>query len=120
MRLRFVGALLSALVILALPLGAQETSGGLTGVVTDTSKAPVPGATVTATNTVTGAPRTVVTGSDGKYLIPDLAPGRYGVVIELQGFQKVTADDVLVLLGRTYSVDAELRPPSPPVELWPG
>jgi hypothetical protein len=112
MRLRSVGALLAALVILALPLGAQEQFGGLSGTVTDTSKAAVPGATVTATNTVSGAPRTAVTGSDGKYLIPNLTPGRYTVDVELQGFQKLTASDILVLLGRTYNVDAELRPGS--------
>ena len=112
MQLRSVGALLAALVIFALPLGAQERFGGLTGVVTDTSKAPVPGATVTVTNKTSGAPRTAVTGSDGKYLIPDLTPGRYTVSVELQGFQKQTSDDVLVLLGRTYNVDAELKPGS--------
>ena len=112
MRLRTVGALLAALVILALPLGAQERFGGLAGVVSDTSKAPVPGATVTVTNKTSGAPRTVVTGADGKYLIPDLTPGRYSVTVEQQGFQKQTADDVLVLLGRTYNLDAELKPGS--------
>ena len=42
-----------------------------------------------------------MSGTDGSYRIPDLEPGRYTVTMELQGFQKVQADDVLVLLGRT-------------------
>ena len=42
--------------------------------------------------------------------VPDLAPGRYTVNIELQGFQKVTNNDVIVLLGKTFNADAELQP----------
>ena len=88
---------------------AQERFGGLAGVVTDSSQAPVPGATITATNKQTGATRVVVSGADGTYRIPDLEPGRYTVTVELQGFQKVQADDVLVLLGRTADFPATLK-----------
>jgi outer membrane receptor protein involved in Fe transport len=90
--------------------GAQERFGSLAGTVTDTTKAAVPGATVTATNKETGAQRVVVSGSDGSYRVPDLVPGRYSVTIELQSFQRVVVDDAIVLLGRTLTVDAELRP----------
>ncbi len=89
---------------------AQERFGGLSGTVTDTSKAPVPGATITITNTQTNASRTTVSGSDGSYRIPDLDPGRYNVTVELQGFQKASAENVLVLLGKTFSVNVELKP----------
>jgi len=110
MRLRMLGGLLAALVIFALPLGAQERSGGLSGVVSDTSKAPVPGATVTVTNRQTGTSRTGVTSTDGSYRFPDLTPGRYDVTIELQGFQKVSGQDLIVLLGKTVEFNAELKP----------
>src|SRR6185312_7268168 len=40
---------------------------------------------------------------------PDLDPGRYSVDIELQGFQKSTAPDVQVLLGRTFTVNSQLK-----------
>ena len=49
----------------------------------------------------TGAVRTTASGADGSFRILDLDPGRYTVTVELSGFQKVQADDVLVLLGRT-------------------
>jgi hypothetical protein len=88
---------------------AQERFGGIAGIVSDTSQAPVPGATITATNKQTGATRTVVSGPDGGYRVPDLEPGRYTVTIELSGFQKVQADDVLVLLGRMADVPATLK-----------
>ena len=77
---------------------------------TDSTKAAVPGATVTATNRATGAQRVVVSSGDGTYRLPDLDPGRYSVTIELDTFQKVVVDDVIVLLGRTVGVDAELKP----------
>src|SRR4249919_178185 len=88
---------------------AQERFGGLAGVVTDSSQAPVPGATITVTNKQTGASRTVVSGVDGVYRIADLEPGRYSVSVELQGFQKVQADELLVLLGRTADFPAVLK-----------
>ena len=89
--------------------GAQERFGGLAGTVVDTSQAPVPGATITTTNKQTGATRVVVSGPDGTYRIPDLEPGRYSVTIELQGFQKVQSDDMIVLLGRTVEFPAVLK-----------
>jgi len=101
---------LITLLALVRPVSAQERVGGLTGTVTDSTKLAVPGATVTVTNKQTGAPRSTVTGSDGVYRFPDLAPGRYSVTVELQGFQKNTIDDVIVLLGRTFTVDTELQP----------
>ena len=110
MRRTTLGALVALIAVLATSaIAAQERFGGLAGVVTDSSQAPVPGVTVTATNKQTGAARTTVTGTDGAYRIPDLEPGRYSVTIELTGFQKVQADDMLVLLGRTIDFPAVLK-----------
>ena len=101
------------IVLLALLAGnavtAQERFGGLAGIVTDASQAPVPGATITITNKQTGATRTAVSGPDGGYRISDLEPGRYAVAVELQGFQKIEVDDVLVLLGKTAEFPASLK-----------
>src|SRR6476660_1310200 len=107
---RTVGILVALLAVVgASAATAQERFGGIAGVVTDSSQAPVPGVTITATNKQTGATRVVVSGSDGTYRIPDLEPGRYTVSVELAGFQKVQADDVLVLLGRTADFPATLK-----------
>src|SRR5262245_34952103 len=94
---------------MAVMVGAQERFGSVTGTVIDASKAPVPGATVTVTNKGTGVQQVVVTGADGTYRVPDLDPGRYSVTIELQGFQKVVIDDVIVLLGKMVGADAQLQ-----------
>src|SRR4051812_27746343 len=91
MRTRNLGLVISV-AMLAIwashPVLAQERFGSLSGIVTDASKAAVPGATVTATNAQTGATRIAISGAEGTYRLPDLEPGRYGVTIELQGFQK--------------------------------
>lgn len=88
---------------------AQERFGTLRGTVLDQSRAVVPGVTVTITNAVTGEPRVVVTDGTGQYTAQDLNPGRYNVEFELSGFAKVERIDVLVLVGRTFDVGAELR-----------
>jgi len=108
---RRISLMLAALVCLTAGVAnAQERFGSLAGTVTDSTKAAVPGATVTATNKTTGAGRVVVSTTDGSYRVPDLDPGRYSVTFELDTFQKVVVDDVIVLLGRTIGVDAELKP----------
>src|SRR4051812_7098906 len=109
MRLSSLVVLLAVLAALANPAAAQERFGALAGIVTDSSNAPVPGATITVTNTASGAVRTVVSNGDGSFQIADLDPGRYRIAVELTGFQKIQADDVLILLGRTATFPARLQ-----------
>jgi outer membrane receptor protein involved in Fe transport len=107
---RKIGWLIAALLLwTATPSTAQERFGGLTGTVTDQSQGALPGATVTVINSVTGAMRTTVSSADGAFAIRDLEPGRYTVSVELQGFQKLQAENVLILLGRTASLPAQLK-----------
>lgn len=108
MHLRSLAVALSLLVAGAIGANAQERFGAIAGTVTDTSGAPVPGATVTITNTETQAVRFVASSSDGSFRI-DLDPGRYSVVVEVSGFQRAEADDVIVLLGRTVEFSPQLR-----------
>ena len=107
-RFRIGGVLLLAVVLAATAARAQERFGGIAGTVTDAQQGAVPGATITVVNKATGAARTVVSGADGTFRIPDIDPGRYTVSVELQGFQKIEADDVIVLLGRTVDFPAVL------------
>lgn len=110
MRIRILGLLLLALALgSARAATAQERFGGIAGTVVDAQQGAVPGATVTIVNKSTGSTRTVVTGADGTFRIPDLEPGRYSVAVELQGFQKVQADDIIVLLGRMVEFPAVLK-----------
>ncbi len=110
MRLRSIGVLLLGLILASfVPATAQERFGGLEGVVKDSSMAPVPGATVTATNKTNNTARTTVTGTDGTYKLLGLDPGRYSVVVELSGFQKAEDTNVLILLGRNVDFSPTLQ-----------
>ena len=87
---------------------AQETTGAITGRVTDAQGLVVPGTTVTITNIQSGAVRTFVTDTDGRYIASNLAPGRYQVTFELAGFKKVEREDVGIALGRSFELDAQM------------
>src|SRR5215471_16062174 len=68
-------------------LFAQTNMGTITGLVTDRSTAVLPGVTVTAKNTATGAEASTVTSSTGNYLIPNLPVGPYQVNVSQPGFK---------------------------------
>jgi carboxypeptidase family protein len=87
---------------------AQETTGSISGRVTDSQGLATPGATATATNLQTGVTRTAVTDAAGAYRLEDLAPGRYNVTVQLAGFRKVSIDEIVVVVGKTFNVDAQL------------
>jgi len=88
---------------------AQERFGALTGRVTDQQGQAIPGVTVVATNTQTGAVRSFVTDGNGQFAAQDLVPGRYNVRFELTGFAKIERDNINVLLGRSFQLDTQMR-----------
>src|SRR5207249_9307891 len=58
---------------------AQGTIGSILGTVTDSTGSVIPGATVTAKNTGTGAIQLSTTDAQGRYRIPVLPVGDYQV-----------------------------------------
>jgi hypothetical protein len=102
--------LVAALLIAPVPsvLG-QEVYGTLIGVATDASGAVLPGVEVTVTNRASGRVTNSTTRDDGTYRAADLTPGRYSVRFEKPGFARYEAPDVMVLLGKTLKVDANMQ-----------
>ncbi len=96
-------------VLVASPGYAQIGQGRLTGSVTDTQGAVLPGVTVTATSPSLIGVQTTVTQADGRYMFPALPSGTYKVVFDLSGFRKVERDNIVVVLGQTISFDALLE-----------
>ena len=80
-----------ALLLLAPTAASAQIGGGgsIQGTVLDTSNAPVPGATVTATNVATGIDTVRQTTDAGVYALTPLPPGEYRVTVTLDGFQTV-------------------------------
>jgi hypothetical protein len=86
---------------------SQAETGSISGNVTDQTGAIIPQATVTATSVATGAARTVQTGSEGQYLIPELTPGVYKITVASSGFASFTASAEVTVGGRV-TVDAKM------------
>ncbi len=108
MRLRtFAGFF--ALMLLAWPAAAQvaENRGSIEGYVKDSSGAVLPGVTVTVAGG-SGVKIVAVTDAQGQYRFPSLAPGRYVVSANLQGFRPAQVSDVDVALGQVKKVDFAL------------
>src|SRR6266849_2485779 len=65
----------------------QSTNATVSGTVSDSSGAVLPGVSVTATNTGTGVVTSGVSNESGVYNFASLLPGTYKVSAELPGFQ---------------------------------
>ncbi len=80
----------------------------ITGTVTSSDGASVPGATVTVTSPVLQGAQTAVTDLNGVYVLRGLPPGAYAVSVELAGLSTYRTE-VQVPLGQTVTVDATLQ-----------
>jgi hypothetical protein len=109
MRWKSIACLLSlALLASAGAAAAQEFRATVRGQVLDSSKAALPGATVTLTNTATNETATAVTNAEGSYTVPFLRPGSYTLTVELQGFQKYTRSGMVLQVNETATINVEL------------
>jgi carboxypeptidase family protein len=77
-------------------VSAQEVRASITGTVTDSQGAAVPGVTITATNVANNASITQVTNDSGLYLTPFLSPGSYRLTAEKQGFRRYVHDGIVL------------------------
>src|ERR1700744_1068696 len=96
-----------------------QTSGQISGHVTDSTGAAIPKVAITLTNAATGAARSTFTTSAGDYEFPDVQPGTYTLQathpdfktdtaqLELQGQQSLRQDFALQVGQVTQSVTVE-------------
>jgi hypothetical protein len=88
---------------------AQEFRGSITGQVTDTSGAVVPGAQVTVTNVATNTSTSTITDEKGGYTVLYLAPGQYSLSVEITGFKKLVRQGIEVRVGDKLTLDLVLE-----------
>src|SRR5689334_5253980 len=98
-----------ALVCVLAATAKAQTSGEITGLVTDSSGAAVSGANVTVTNKATGATRTITTNSEGLYAFPSLLPGVYQLKVEQSGFKTAQLDDIKLEVQQTARLDVTME-----------
>jgi len=88
---------------------AQVSTGQISGRVTDTSGAVLPGVSVVATHTETQTIRTTVTNEVGVFSLPNLPVGPYRLEASLQGFQTFVQSGITIQVNANLVVDPSLR-----------
>lgn len=101
--------ILIALCLLCASSWAQLPTATLTGVVTDPQGAVLAGADVKLTNEDTGVTRHVPTGTDGRYIFPNLPPGNYDVLVTASGFGTREFKAIHLEVGRSVTLDAPMQ-----------
>ena len=99
--------LVTLLLLLAFPSGAQVTTADIVGTVTDPSGASVPGASLVATDVGTGIIAKAVTTEAGTYEFTLLQVGTYRVSVQAAGF-KGYSSQVTLAAGDRARVNASL------------
>ncbi len=102
-------ALIGFVVSATAPVAYAQTNitGAVVGVVSDSTGALIPGATVTVTSLTTGTVHSAVTGTAGDYRVSQLPPGNYSIVVTAAGFEK-TRQTFSVGAGTVASANATL------------
>jgi hypothetical protein len=88
---------------------AQVTNASLTGLVTDSNGAALPGVQVHIQNTNTNAVLTAVTNTSGIYLAAPLNPGPYKVTAEKTGFSKMIQSGITLTVGQAATLNIALQ-----------
>jgi Carboxypeptidase regulatory-like domain len=88
----------------------QADRATITGLITDSSGAPIVGANVTIKNETTGVETAVKTSSAGDYTTPPLILGVYSVKAEKQGFEVSIQTGIQLRGGVNYRQDLSLKP----------
>ncbi len=100
---------LSILMLAALiPGAAQQTSGTVTGAVTDSSGAVIADAQVRLVNTQTGVIQKTSTSQTGDFQFLIVPPGVYAVEVESPGFKTFRRDGIIVEVNRSLAVPVSL------------
>src|SRR5262245_47132910 len=99
---------MSLTMAVAVPARAQVAAGELTGVVTDSTGAALPGVTGTVTKVGTGQRRVSVSSAGGIYAAVNLLPGTYRIDVELSGFTPFRREGLIVATGQKVRVDVTM------------
>ena len=88
---------------------SQSPQATISGIVTDSTGAVVPGVQVTAINPATTQRTTVVTNDQGFFVLTQLAIGGYTIEAEKTGFKKFVQQELKLTTGATVALDIQLE-----------
>ncbi len=92
-----------------LAFAQSAVTGAVSGTVSDPSGAVIPSAVVQLTNSGTGKDETATTGGEGRFRFGNLQPGIYLLTIKVTGFADYKQSGISVEVGRTASIDANMK-----------
>jgi hypothetical protein len=107
-----------AVFAIVLTMQAQTTTGTIYGTVTDPSGAAIPGCTVKAVDTATGAAQTTATNGSGTYTFSTVQPGDYRVSTTATGFKNLTQTGIQVAANQNVHVAFSLPVGSATENAW--
>jgi hypothetical protein len=94
---------------ISLPLNAQVVGATLTGTVTDSTGAIIPGAKVSIKNAETGLTRELAADSDGLYSAPNLLPGSFEITVSAAGFGTQVRSGITLTVGQRQVLDFTMQ-----------
>jgi hypothetical protein len=80
----------------------------LRGTITDATRATVPRATVTITNTATNISDKTTSDDQGRYIFNNLQPASYTLRVEAAGFRSAVRSGIVLRVGQQSDLDIEL------------
>ncbi len=86
----------------------QGITGSITGIVSDSTGAAIPGATVTVRDVATNAVHTVTTSEVGSYTVTQLPPGQYTVTVSKANFKGYKQNAITLSIDQVAQINAEL------------
>src|SRR3954467_1550388 len=107
--MRVIAPLLCLATIASATMAYGQVTTSLSGTVTDTSGAVLPGADIVAKADETGTTFTAVTNDRGLFNIPAMPIGRYTVTVSLQGFKTVALSDIRIATATSAQVNVKLE-----------
>ena len=98
------------LVLLSIDVAHADTTGNISGVVSDNSGALIPAATVTLRNSATGLLRVATADQGGRYefLAVPIGAG-YSIEGSASGFRNSVQTDIEILVNQSYKADIRLN-----------
>lgn len=108
MKLR-VAALVFVFGVLAGPGFSQEFRATVSGHVSDSSGAGVPGARIQAVNTANNETTNATTDTSGAYTVPFLRPGVYRMTVTATGFKVLNRENITLQVGQIAGIDVTLE-----------
>jgi hypothetical protein len=107
--LPILGALILTLFFTESAANAQLAGANLSGVVSDESGAPIPGAKVSIKNPATGVVRDLETNADGLYVAPNLPPGAYEITVTAKGFATLLRKGLTLTVGQEQALNFSMK-----------